>query len=228
MIKAVLFDVANVIIPWDPRNLYDHLITEASERDHFLNAVITRSWHERHDAGITFAENRIELMSRYPEHQAHILAWGDRFLEMFGPPISGTVGLIERLNAEQVPLFGLTNMPLEVWDGVRAMSPAFDAFADIIVSGREGVIKPSREIFEIALNRMSQTPDQVLFVDDTAVNVDAAHNLGFKTHLFTTTEELEAELLRNGLLISEGASRFKNVASPDKRFSEATPQQALP
>lgn len=203
MVKAVLFDVANVIIPWDPRNLLDHLISDVSERDYFLNTVVTRSWQERHDAGITFAENRTELVSTYPEHRENIIAWGDRFLEMFGPPISGTVDLIERLNAEGVPLFGLTNMPIEVWDDVRAMSPVFDLFADITVSGREGVIKPNGRIFEIALSRMAFAPNQVLFVDDTAVNIETAHHLGFKTHLFTSAEELEIELARNSLLASQ-------------------------
>jgi 2-haloacid dehalogenase len=200
MIRAVLFDVANVIVPWDPYNLFDTLIPDAAAREYVLRTVITRDWHERHDAGIRFADNRADLIAKYPAHEAHIVAWGDRFLEMFGAPFAGTVRLIKHLHARGVPLFGLTNMPLEVWDDVKAMSPAFDLFKDIIVSGREGVIKPSPEIFAIALERMQLSPDEVLFIDDTAVNIEAAKSLGFRTHLFTSPEALATDFIRQGLI----------------------------
>ncbi|MTB88150.1 HAD family phosphatase [Aeromicrobium senzhongii] len=47
-----------------------------------------------------------------------------------------------------------------------------------VISGREGVRKPSRALYRIACERLDVSPAEALMVDDLAINVRAAHALG--------------------------------------------------
>ena len=212
-VKAVLFDVANVVVPWDPQTLYRELIPDPETRQHFLTEVITREWHVRHDAGVKFADNRADLMAAFPDFAPHILAWGDRFMEMFSPPNAGTVAIIQDLHALGLPLHALTNMPLEVWERVKALSPAFDLFRHAVVSGEVGLIKPDPAIYHLALRHIGRPASEVLFIDDTWANIAAANTLGLKTHHFKDSEGLRAALAAEHLLTAPRP--YKTVGSPD-------------
>ena len=200
MVRGVVFDVGNVIVRWDPRTLYSKLFPDASERDWFLANVCTMDWHLASDAGLSFAENGARLISRFPEHAPAIRAWQDRWAEMFSGVIPETETAIEALAARGVPMFGLTNMAAETQASTFAMSPAFARLADTVVSGREGVIKPDPRIFHILCERAGMAPGELLFVDDSARNIDAAAALGFDVHLFDDPAALRPALEARGLL----------------------------
>ena len=69
------------------------------------------------------------------------------------------------------------------------------------MSGEEGVVKPDRRIYEIALERMGHpAPDNVFFIDDSLRNVEAAAALGFDAHHFKDAANLEAALKDRGFL----------------------------
>ncbi len=177
--RGVLWDVGNVIVGWNPGRLVSRLFTDPADARDFLARVCTPDWHNEHDRGVSFAENRARLVARFPEHEAAIRAWDERFLEMVGPPIPETEGAMARLHARGVPMFGLTNMPSEKWPLIRAMSPAFALLRDVVVSAEEGVTKPDPRIFQIACERAGMRPGELLFVDDHLPNVEAAAALGF-------------------------------------------------
>src|ERR1700741_2326764 len=118
--RAVIFDVGNVLIQWDPRNLYERLIDDDRALDAFLANVLTREWHFQHDQGRRFADTSAELIARFPEHEALIAAWGPRFQETMGPPVSGMPELVADLDAAGVPLFAITNFSGEFWPEFRA------------------------------------------------------------------------------------------------------------
>ena len=199
-VRAVVFDVGNVIVRWDPRTLYSKIFPDPGERDWFLANVCTAAWHARTDAGVSFADNGRELVARYPEHTAAIRAWEERWWEMFSGPIPETEAVIEDLAARGVPMFGLTNMSAETVDGTLAMSPAFARLTELIVSGREGLMKPDPRIFELTARRAGLAPAELLFVDDSAVNVGAAAAAGFDIHHFSDPAALRPALAQRGLL----------------------------
>ncbi|MGH6956271.1 MAG: HAD family hydrolase [Caulobacteraceae bacterium] len=199
-VRGVVFDVGNVIVRWDPRTLYSKIFPDPAERDWFLANVCTMAWHVRHDAGVSFAENRAPLIARYPEHQAAILAWSERWWEMFSGPIPETEAAIEALAARGVPMWGLTNMSTETSAGTFAMSPAFTRLAGIVVSGEVGLIKPDPRIYALATERAGMTPAELLFVDDSRRNVEAAEAGGFAVHLFRDPAALKPALAAYGLL----------------------------
>lgn len=66
--KAVIWDIGNVIVRWDPRTLYSRIFPDPVQRDRFLSSVCTTDWRPRHDLGVSFAENRAPRLARFPPY----------------------------------------------------------------------------------------------------------------------------------------------------------------
>ncbi len=198
--RAVLWDIGNVIVRWDPRTLYSKIFPDPAERDRFLAEVCTMAWHGEHDRGLPMAEGVARLSAQYPQHAEAIAAWKTRWDEMFSGPIPETITAIEALHARGVPMYGLSNLADEVAESTFAMHPAFGLLTDIVVSGREGMIKPDPRIYAIACSRAGLEPGEMLFVDDLPANIAAAAALGFHTHLFDDPKTLAPALKGYGLL----------------------------
>jgi HAD superfamily hydrolase (TIGR01509 family) len=197
---AVLFDIGNVIVRWDPRALYEKILPDPEEREWFLTHVCSLSWHVEHDRGAAMAETIPALVARHPAYRAAIEAWRDLAAEMAPNLIAPTVEAIEALHAAGVALSALTNMPAE-WIGmITAMSPSFGRFRDIVVSAHERLIKPDPRLYEVALTRMGRRANEVLFIDDSPPNIEAARALGFHVHLFQDPAALRPVLEARGLL----------------------------
>jgi len=199
-VKAVLWDIGNVIVRWNPRTLYDKFFKEPAEADRFLSHVCTMEWHVAHDLGVTFADNRAPLLERFPEYSDAIHAWETRWWDMFSGAIPETEAAIEALHAAGVPQYGVTNMSHETFPGTIAMSPAFTRLRDYVVSARDGVLKPDPAFYALASERFGLEPSQVLFFDDSEWNVRAAQAFGFDVHHFTDPAGVRPALEARGLL----------------------------
>lgn len=200
-VKAVIFDIGNVLFHWHPRYLYERLIGDDQALDVFLAEVVTLEWHFQHDAGRDFAATSAELSARYPEHAELIAAWGPRFNESVGDPVAGMHELVEELDHAGVPLFAITNFSHEFFPPFRAAWPGlFDRFRDIVVSGDEKIVKPDAALYRLALDRFGLAADQAIFIDDNAANVAGAEAIGLRSVLFSDAESTRAELVTAGLL----------------------------
>jgi len=198
--KGVVWDVGNVIVRWDPRTLYSKLFADPTRRDDFLTRVCSMTWHLETDLGVHPAENTAALIARFPEHEAEIRAWWDRWDEMFSGVIEETQAVIRELADRGVPQFGLTNMSVHCWPDIRAMSPAFAHLRDVVISSEERLIKPDPRIYERMCERAGMAPSDLVFIDDSARNIEAAAALGFHVHHFTDPATLRPALVELGLI----------------------------
>ena len=199
-VRAVVWDIGNVIVRWDPRTLYSKIFPDPVECDRFLADVCTMAWHGPTDCGVTFADNCAALSAQHPHLAVEIDAWRVRWSEMFSGPIPETEAAMEALQARGVPQYALSNMSHETWETTFAMSPAFGRLDGKIISGLEGVMKPGPEIFQLTCERVGLAPAEALFVDDSAKNIAAARSLGFHVHHFTDPAALRPALEAAGLL----------------------------
>ncbi|MFN4023445.1 MAG: HAD family hydrolase [Hyphomonas sp.] len=198
--RIALFDLGGVLLDWSPARLYSKLFSDPAERDRFLSEVCTMDWHQAHDRGVSFADNAAPLIARYPQYDAQIRAWHSRWAEMFDGYVAGTDRLVEMLYGRGVEIYGVSNMPAEIWPMMLDMFPALQRFRHIVVSGQVGLVKPDPAIFHYARSKMGDpSPDEVLFIDDAPRNVATADALGYRTHLFRGAAALETALLREGL-----------------------------
>lgn len=200
VVKAVLFDIGNVIVDWNPRYLYEQLIDDADRLDWFLRDVVNLAWHTHHDKGKPFAEGVADLSAQYPEEADLIALYDTRWDDTIKGTIDGTVTLIERLAASDVPLYGLTNFSAEKYPDFHEQYKVMHNFKGVMVSGEVGLVKPDPAIFNLTLERYGLKAEETLFIDDRMDNIIAAEKLGFKGHQFKSPEGLEACLKELALI----------------------------
>lgn len=199
-VEAVVFDVGRVIVQWELRHLFAQLIDDPAELDWFCANVVTEEWHFQHDAGRPLDEMVPERKSIFPDHAHLIDAYRHRFLDTIPGPVPGTAELIGQLAANEVPLFAITNFGAEFWDEFYPSEPVLGHFRDIVVSGREKLVKPDPAIFRLAEARFGFPAERMLFIDDNAANIASARDLGWQAHHFGDATALERDLRIRGLI----------------------------
>ena len=195
-----MFDLGGVLIDWDPRYLYRKLLADEAAVEEFLATVCTPEWNAEQDRGRPFAEGVAELVERHPVHAAAITAYHERWTEMLGGDIAGTVELLDELRDTGVPLYALTNWSAETFGIARERFGFLEWFDGVLVSGEERMIKPDPAIFRLLLDRFGLDPGAAFYVDDSPANVAAAGELGFDAVRFTGPEQLRRDLEARGLL----------------------------
>lgn len=132
------------------------------------------------------AEVQNRLSQKYtPEiGQAAVRAWNDVSFE-----IDTRVLALYRNMHPNAHLALITNATSRLEQDL-ALTSVLDAVDTVINSSKVGVAKPDSEIFEAALAASGAQASDAIFVDDSAVNVTAAANLGMHAHLYQSTEQL--------------------------------------
>jgi 2-haloacid dehalogenase len=198
--QVVVFDVGGVLLDWDPRHLFRHVIADEAEREWFLREVVSPEWNLEQDRGRSWADAVAEAIARHPEHEASIRAYDERWLETIGGVHEDVAALVREVRAAGVPTYALTNYSAEKWALSRQRLAVLREFDGVVVSGEERVTKPDERIYRILLERYGLAPAATFFTDDVAANVAAARAVGLDAERFVDAATLRAQLSERGLL----------------------------
>ena len=102
-IKAVVFDIGNVFIGWQPEDFFDSVIGKA-RRQAFFAAVDLHGMNDKVDAGANFHETIGQTAKDYPDWADEIQIWHDRWIEMAAPLIPHSERLMYALQANGIPV----------------------------------------------------------------------------------------------------------------------------
>lgn len=198
--RTVIFDLGNVLIEWDLRNLYSKLIPDPGELDSFLRNVLTMDVNDELDRGMPIQEVAAGVAERHPDYHDLVMVYAERWQETLGSVFEGTVEILEELSRTDVQLLALSNWGKDTFASIEANYPFFKLFDGMVISGREGVAKPDRAIFDLLCDRYGVRPQDAVFIDDSSANIVAATTLGFDALLFDSPELLRQQLRYRGLL----------------------------
>ena len=202
--QAVIFDIGNVLIEWQPERFYDAVIGEERRREMFAT-VDLHGMNDKVDLGHHFTETIYATAEEYPEWRDEIRMWHDRWIELATPPIDHSVRLLRALRAKGVPVFSLTNFGIQSFDYAATHYPFLLEFDRPYISGHMGVIKPDPKIYQMLEDDCGLPPQALLFADDRPDNITAAQARGWQAHLFTGPEGWANRLVEAGLLTEEEA-----------------------
>lgn len=198
-IEAVIFDIGNVLIEWQPERYYDRVLGEARRRQMFAE-VDLHGMNDLVDQGHHFTDTIYAWAEKYPEWRDQIRDWHDNWIELASPEIPHSVRLLRALRNKGVPVFALTNFGVQNFDYACTVYPFLTEFDRAYVSGRMQMVKPHAPIYAAVEDDCGVAPERLLFADDRVENIDAASTRGWQVHHFTGPQGWAARLVAEGLL----------------------------
>lgn len=205
-VQAVVFDIGNVLIEWQPERHYDRVIGPARRKAMF-NAVDLHAMNDLVDRGEPFKETVYAAAEALPDFGDDIRRWHADWLQMASPAIPHSVALLRALRAKGVPVFALSNFGVETFAIAEVEYPFLKEFDRRYISGHMRMVKPFADIYAALEADCGLDPAGLLFADDRADNIAAAQARGWQTHLFIDPQGWADRLVAEGL-ISEAESRL--------------------
>ena len=217
-IKAVIFDIGNVLIGWQPEDFFDSVIGEDRRRG-FFAAVDLHGMNDKIDAGANFHDTLEQTAKDNPDWATEITIWHERWIDMAAPLIPHSERLMYALQAKGIPVFSLTNFGIQTYDLAAQSYPFMRKFDRDFISGHMGVIKPDPVIYQMLEDESGLSGDALIFADDRQDNIDAANARGWRTHLFEGPQGWADRLVYEGLLSKAEAAwpRSRSFPSPRAR-----------
>ncbi len=201
-IEFVLFDLGGVLIELGQLGDLQELTGFVGDTDTWRQ--ILEPWIRRFERGECSAN----------EFSAGVVAdWRvditpTRWLEVLQAwpigPYPGTTELLLRLH-QAVAIGCLSNTNALHWKDQSARWPMLEIFDYRFLSFEMGLRKPEIAIYRAVADRLPFDPERVLFMDDLAVNIDAARAFGFRSEQVRGLDEVVTALKDFGVLAaSEG------------------------
>ena len=200
MIKTILFDLGNVIIPFDVKRAYTRMAELCGYKPEEVSARIRGTGlvapfeKGEIEAGPFVRElsAALKLEISYPE-------FCDWWNGVFLPETLVPESLLEDLRSRH-RLLALSNTNPIHFAMVKEAYPLLRHFDDYVLSYEVGAAKPEAKIYQEAIARAQCDPEECFFTDDMAVNVEAARAHGMDAVQFLSAEQLERELRARGAL----------------------------
>lgn len=198
-VDAVVFDLGNVLIPFNPRWLFRKLLRDEASIDRFFAETDFDAWNTALDAGRRFVDGIAAHSRRFPHYRPLFEAFFERWPETVGEPIAESVEVLRGLQQSGIRTYALTNFSAETYPLAAARFPFLADFDGAVVSGCEGVVKPDPAIYQLLVERYALVPARAVFIDDKLENVEAARRLGFHGIHFTDPALVRPALRALGL-----------------------------
>lgn len=199
----IVFDMAAVLFHWQPRQMLRRVLplwavddVRAAHWEEQLFQGWQGDWapFDRGQIGVAAVIDRIHRRTGLPQADVRVAVSA---IPAELKPLPETVALLHRLADAGHQLYFLSNMP-------RPYVPAllregfFKRFRGGIWSGHVGLSKPQPEIYALAEQRFGAAPGDLMFLDDSPANVEAARARGWRALVFTEAAAAGAQLREAG------------------------------
>lgn len=195
-LKAVVFDVGNILIRWEPDQMLKTYFNNDKDYATFLDSTRLMWVNLEFDAGRSFADGISELVAQYPHYEAPLRAFDARWSECVLHAIDDNVATLLALKQAGHTVHAITNFAREKFDIARVRFPFLDAFEHTLVSADIGLIKPDYRIYHRFVRDVGLGPEELIFVDDSAVNIAAAKSVGYQVFHMPNADAAECEAFR--------------------------------
>lgn len=201
MIKAIYFDLFfTLIVPAYEKtnNEYDILNLSVSEWEQYAENDIL--YHER---ALGFVKSDIEIIDKIislipfevsaVQKEQVLFAREQRMKNALKKISKEVLDTLQKLKSKDIKLGLISNadcIDCKYWN----QSPLFKYFDDSVFSCNVGLLKPDRQIYELAMQRLHVSPEQCLFVGDGGSNeLYGAKTAGMGTVFSEMLEKKNAE-----------------------------------
>ena len=198
MIKAVVFDIGNVMVDYDWRKtlLLDLGMTE-EQADALGEAVFENPYMNEYDRGALPDREVIEIFCKANPDMEKEIRFAFEHMPETLTEFPDSPKLIRALKKAGYQVYYLSNYSESNFRIAREQFQFLKEVDGGVVSWQEKITKPEPGIYQALLSRYGLKPEEVLFFDDLPRNIKGAKKAGFHTWQVTTKPSIYS--IKNGL-----------------------------
>lgn len=197
MIKNIIFDIGDVLVHFRWKQVMIDLGFSETEIALLYKALFESRWWNEWDRGVIPEE---EVMRHMKEEGKGLETQMAHFFEHKGELVIQypyVEAWMQSLKQQGMKLYLLSNYPMSLFELHAKNTFTFLPYVDgKVVSGYVKHVKPEPEIYTILLNTYGLKPEECVFLDDRADNVEAARKMGIHSILFEGFEAANQALER--------------------------------
>jgi putative hydrolase of the HAD superfamily len=205
MIKLFVFDLGNVILPFEHSQIASKLHEFSRIQSRFTPADIFRYLFDQEKGLVNPYEEGLmssrdffaKLRERYKlelEFDEFKDIWNLIFDE--NPEVNDIIAYLKKSG---YPVFLLSNTNELHFSYITERYPIVHSLDEWILSYEVGAKKPKQKIFEAVFERTDAPRDETLFIDDSKLNADAAAEYGLQSLHFKDAKDIWELLKENSI-----------------------------
>jgi glucose-1-phosphatase len=199
MVKAIIFDLGRVLVPFDFTRGYDRMAAlcpytaqEIPERLRQTDLVA------KFESGQIAPEDFVARMSEILELQSNYSQFCEIWSSVFLPYTLIPESLVEALHRRYRTVL-LSNTNAIHYSMIKESYPILRHFDSYVLSYEVGAMKPSPLIYNEAIRQSACEAGECFFTDDVAAYVEGARREGIDAVQFENHEQIERELRARGV-----------------------------
>lgn len=199
MIKAVIFDLGNVLIHFDAVRSARRFARKAEVPfkevwAHFFTSKVEKAYTRGEISTRVFFNHARKAFNSKLDFKTFSRLWNDIFREN-----RGMHAVLKKLS-RRYPLYLISNTNALHFDHVRQTYPhIFRHFRRAFPSHRMGCRKPDPRIYWKTLRAIRLRPEETVFIDDMPPFVESAKKVGMNGIRFRSNKQLIRDLRRLGV-----------------------------
>jgi len=205
MIDLFVFDLGNVILPFEHRQIASKLWQRARNSGKLTEEDIFRDLFDmengtinRYEEGLSSSEEFfLEVRKRYSlalEFEEFGEIWNNIFWD--NPEVNE---IIMYLKAKGYPIFLLSNTNELHFSYVLDRYPIVHVFDEWILSFEVGAKKPHKRMYDAIFEKTDVEREKVLYIDDIDAYVSAARSYGIQGLVYKSPDDLWKVLRKNNI-----------------------------
>ncbi len=194
MIKNIIFDIGNVLCAFRWKEYFREFGYSQEVLERLAKATaLNEDWNE-FDRGALTREEILQLfVDNDPGIEKEIRETLTNIKNLLAR-YDYAVPWVQDLKSKGYGCYYLSNFSLPAWEDCQHVLDFIPYMDGGILSYRDKVIKPSKEIYELLLQRYDLKAEECVFLDDTEKNILGAREAGLFGIVFKNKEQAVDEL----------------------------------
>jgi len=190
MFKVFVFDLGNVIIPFDHTTISPRLLKYSKKKGEFKPEDIHRFFYKEEELEHKYEEGKImtaEFINNVRERFSLDISneeFASIFCDIFSKANREVEDIIRGLNRSGRRLVLLSNTNEMHFEYILKKYEIMRLFEQYILSYRVGCRKPDRRIYEHLIEYTGCRPEDIFYTDDMIDYIESARRLGISAHHF--------------------------------------------
>lgn len=199
MTKNIIFDIGNVLMPFQYRRFFESFGYDKEIVERLSKATAqSPDWNELDRGVLSYEEVLERFIQRAPELREIILqVFSDLhdILDVY----DYTMPWIHQLKSAGYGVYYLSNFFQKAAEDCKDLMGFLGLMDGGILSYQDKVIKPDASIYRLLLERYGLKAEECVFLDDTERNIAGAEKNGIHGILFQSREQAVTELQKLGI-----------------------------